>query len=611
MKRTILVPFVCIILLGFGFGWAFYVRGSREAVLKTVDLLALEAASRVRDRMDAYLGTAAEVAEINAAFIGSAMEPSASLPPLSRSFRRQLLERSEVDLISVGFSDGEYAEAQRMDAGTVRIGQAGRRTGGALVLERTDEQGRPVAEDLRRPDYDPRKRPWYLAAASAGALVWTRPYPIVSTGELTMAAAVPLYDHDRLSGVVTADLRLGALSAFLASIVNERRGLAYVIDAGGLLIASSDGTPLADENSERHSLSKHGGPASAILTASFLAGGAASLRIGDTLYRAVSLPFKSKGGLEWEVLIALPEKDFMAPLSSMDIRAALVLVATLAGALTLAFFIADQISEPLRLLGGAVSTLEPVVLGGNEKVAAEEEASRTIAHLATRGDEIGRLAHSFEELSSHLEASFASLHASLEEKEILLKEVHHRVKNNLQIVSSLLSLQAGVTDDPALGESLSCLQERVQAMAFVHEDMYGSGDFSSVRMESYFRKICESLSVSRQQGCAVFVDLEPCEVLFPLEKALPCGLILSELVTNAFKHAFTGRARGRVRILLSEEEGGYRLVVEDDGVGIGSAERRGNGIGSSLVEGLASQLKGSLERRSDARGTVITLHFPA
>ena len=611
LKRTILVPFASLILLGLGLGWLSYYVGSRQAVLRAVDLLALEAASRVGDRLRAYLGGAADLAAANAAMIAGLDDQAGALPRLCRSFRLQLLGRSDVDLVCVGFADGEYAEAQRLPEGRVRIGRAGRATGGALLLESSDAEGRPAGLELRRPGYDPRERPWYKAAAAAGRPTWSAPYPIVSSGEYAMAAASPIYAQGRLAAVATADLRLGAVSDFLAEAARERGGLAFAVDGTGTLIASSE--------------AGSGASGAELISASWpSAGRPLRARIDGVAYRAVSLPVPVGEGLGWSVVVALPEASFLAPMARNDLRTGLLLVASLAGALALAFLSAHRIAEPLISLGQAVARIEPALLGAPGAAGEAEAASRELRLLsASREDEIGRLAAAFDGLSQRLVGSFASLRSSLAEKEILLKEVHHRVKNNLQIVSSLLSLHAECCLEGPEREGLIQLQDRVQAMAFVHEDMYGSGHFDSVRMDAYFQRICESLSASRRISCPISLRVEPSELALSLEKALPCGLIVSELVTNALKHAFTGRACGEVLVSLALEEGKVRVVVSDDGIGLSAAkaaapagppERKagaGGGIGASLVEGLSSQLKGRLETETSAAGTKVCLVFPA
>jgi two-component sensor histidine kinase len=318
----------------------------------------------------------------------------------------------------------------------------------------------------------------------------------------------------------------------------------------------------------------------------------------------------------------------MAPLHAIDLRVAFVLLLMLAGNLGIAFVVAHRVADPLRRLGRAVSSFEP----GAGSAAGEAEA------LAGRSDEIGHLAVSFLSLADRLDASFSAIRASLAEKEVLLKEIHHRVKNNLQIVSSLVSFQGGAAASPLARETVERLQERIQAMAYVHEEVYESGNFEAVDMGRYLQRVGESLcggslgdSGPGWQGgrCSVEIRVEAGGHSLGLDRAIPLGLVANELVANALKHAFKGRSEGSVEIRFREEGGEYRLEVADDGVGLGASwplagegsglggsasfPRRSDGtegLGGSLVEGLAAQLRGRVEYSSGAWGSLAVVRFP-
>jgi len=619
LKRTILVPFVCLIVAGFTSGWLLYLRGSRLALFGAVDGLMKETVEHVGDKVSDYLAGAAALASLNASFFGASPDPASSLGRIREVLRHELLDRADIDIAALGFSDGEYAEAQRMPGGYVRIGEAGRTTGGDLVLQRTDADGTPIVVELRSPGYDPRTRPWFAAAKSAPGVVFTSPYSIVSTGELAMAAVAPFRVGDRLRAAAAVDLRMGALSSFLGKMDSIKGGLAAIADRDGLLIASSDESTLVDAAGNRLRAEGAAGASGRIFkaAASLPPSKVFGIVEGGARYRAVAIDKDVGVGLRWRIVIALPESMFTAPLGQTDVLAFLVLFIMLAIALLLAFAAAAHVTSPLRQLGTAIASLDPEAIRQGDVRKDPSEAGqrgRKIAEgLALRPDEIGRLASAFAAMSVRLDEGFASVTASLREKEVLLKEVHHRVKNNLQIVSSMLSLEEGLSADPSVGESLGRIQDRIQAMAFVHEDLYRSGDFGSVRMDAYLSRICESLACGDRGRCSIEVVTRAEGIELSLEKALPCGLIVNELVTNALKHAFAGRAEGRVEVSLVSDHQTYLLTVEDDGVGMPSAatESRRGGMGSQLVPSLAQQLRGSIETKSSASGTTVALRFPS
>lgn len=208
----------------------------------------------------------------------------------------------------------------------------------------------------------------------------------------------------------------------------------------------------------------------------------------------------------------------------------------------------------------------------------------------------------------------ARLHASLQEKEALLKEVHHRVKNNLQIISSLLTLQADQVTGPGALEVLRESRNRVRSMAQIHETLYRSEDLSRADFAAYIESLGSQLfrSYAVDPG-RVRWHAEVAPVSLDLDRAIPCGLILNELISNALKHAFPEGRSGEIVVrLYASSEGMYTLVVSDNGVGL--PDERGPGLtgslGLQLVATLARQLRGRLDVERQG-GTTFRLTFPA
>jgi PAS domain S-box-containing protein len=204
------------------------------------------------------------------------------------------------------------------------------------------------------------------------------------------------------------------------------------------------------------------------------------------------------------------------------------------------------------------------------------------------------------------------LHSALEEKTALLKEVHHRVKNNLQIVSSLLNLQVrGVKNDAAL-EALRDTQGRIRAMALLHETLYRESNAGRVNCSIYFSHLCAHLCRAfGQMGERVRVRTEIATVELSIDVAIPCGLIINELVSNSFKHAFPDGRRGEIMIRLrTQAENRIVLSVCDDGIGLppGADYQQNSTLGANLVTGLAKQIAGTLEVKSD-HGTTVQINF--
>ncbi|MGH1335877.1 MAG: PAS domain S-box protein [Aureispira sp.] len=202
---------------------------------------------------------------------------------------------------------------------------------------------------------------------------------------------------------------------------------------------------------------------------------------------------------------------------------------------------------------------------------------------------------------------------SLKEKEVLLKEIHHRVKNNLQVITSLLSLQSSFITDTFISDIFKKSQYRINSMGMVHEMLYQSKDLSKIDYKEYLERLTTSLKramVQTTQTIEIVLDLPA--VCFNVDTAIPLSLILNELLTNAFKYAFVGRAQGIVKLRLEIlENENYSLVIEDNGTGysLELTKNKAPSLGLLLVQKLAIQLCGSIERLSIEEGTAYRLLF--
>jgi PAS domain S-box-containing protein len=222
------------------------------------------------------------------------------------------------------------------------------------------------------------------------------------------------------------------------------------------------------------------------------------------------------------------------------------------------------------------------------------------------------------ELEEHVRQRTSELHAALKEKEVLLREIHHRVKNNLQVISSLLNLQARhftALGTPNIGEVQSALvdcQGRVRTIALVHEKLYQTSDLSQVDFGSYLTALVEMIASSAGSLTAIRVELDIENVRLGVDQAIPCGLLVHELVTNAYKHAFPHDRHGKVAVELRREwPRSLRLVVRDDGVGMRDTINleRPPTLGLELVTTLARQLRAEM-RVDRMHGTSFRLLFP-
>jgi two-component sensor histidine kinase len=191
----------------------------------------------------------------------------------------------------------------------------------------------------------------------------------------------------------------------------------------------------------------------------------------------------------------------------------------------------------------------------------------------------------------------ATIESALIEKEALITEIHHRVKNNLQIISSMLNLQANSTSSIEAKNALIGAKERIQSMALIHTLLYSRNQFQEIEICKYLEKLVHEIAKGYRYPDKTIEIIVRCEkLIFTLEKAIPLGLLVNEIITNSFKHAFLFKDKGTVLVELEKREGLYYLLVTDDGQGLSVNNKKANekSMGTELIDILAEQLNGKL-----------------
>ncbi|WP_319578039.1 PAS domain S-box protein [uncultured Methanospirillum sp.] len=217
-----------------------------------------------------------------------------------------------------------------------------------------------------------------------------------------------------------------------------------------------------------------------------------------------------------------------------------------------------------------------------------------------------------EKLEAEVQRRTEELNKSLREKEVLLKEIHHRVKNNMQVVSSLLFMQARNVKEPEIRNILLESQNRIRSIALVHEELYQSRDFEQIEYSDYLKKISghifETFQVNQNQ---ITLEISSDQVYMPIDKAVPCSLVVNELFSNSLKYSFPNGRAGWIRVSLSRDEN-YTLVFEDNGIGIPEEITfdTAKTLGFHLIKGLVAQLNGTIHLHRD-NGTQYVITFPS
>lgn len=206
----------------------------------------------------------------------------------------------------------------------------------------------------------------------------------------------------------------------------------------------------------------------------------------------------------------------------------------------------------------------------------------------------------------------SQLKSSLKEKEIMLMEIHHRVKNNMQVVYSLLDLQSKKVSDKKTKSILEESRNRIMTMALIHENLYQSENLASVSFKKYLEEVMESVAETyNRPEVDLIIDMDPVEL--DIHVGIPCGLIANELVSNSFKYAFPDNKKGEIRIGVKRTSEGMNILsVHDNGIGIDKDFdfENATSLGLLIVNVLVAQIKGTIDLTSD-NGTKFSITFPS
>jgi two-component sensor histidine kinase len=233
--------------------------------------------------------------------------------------------------------------------------------------------------------------------------------------------------------------------------------------------------------------------------------------------------------------------------------------------------------------------------------------------VALRTEQYRAANEALEREFERLRAAEAEISRALAEKETLLREIHHRVKNNLQVVHSLLSLQIKPGEERDAAALLEDARQRVKTIAVVHETLYRSDNLANVSGAHFLKQIADNVARIFTGGSRIRVISAVDDVRLDADQAIPVGLIVNELVTNAFKYAFAPEEPGTIRLRLQQGESDQLLLeVSDDGRGLpeGLEFGKATSLGWMLVRALVQQLRGDIALDSSSRGTKLTIRFP-
>ncbi len=504
-----------------------------------------------------------------------------SFAALASTYQLALIENSTNLLLDLSVSKDVFASAGTVDESRCppTLDQAIRPYPAYASLVVLDRQGRAVcANDAEHQGFDASKESYFQQAVAAkskylsGYMMGAQPpVPMLVLAQPVMSGG------DQVAAVLALAIRLDKLNSGEQFLTLPTDGVVYLLDRNGLMLhGATVPAGLGDSGLP---------PAGEITAAQSNDGATFQTTAKDGIARVYAVSALEKGSLF--VLVGVPKTGGPGWIDR-DLVAQILLVTAIWISGVLAAWLGTRLlvtrwTSRLLVTTSALSK-------GNLSARADLDGAPA---------EIKQLGDTLAETAARLDTRQNELKAALEQKELLLREIHHRVKNNLQTVTSLLNLYSrGLQNEPAR-QSLQEVRIRVQALALVHRHLYENPEHQSVNAKALLGELCQLIQVSSGVSrTRVSLSVDVASVDVGIEHAVPLALLVTELVTNSLKHAFPDNRSGKVTVGLSVADGVAEVAVSDDGIGLPSPSEDGPDIfsaqpttlGFSLVRGFATQL---------------------
>ncbi len=580
-----------------------------NAIRRMVDYLGYETNSRMVADISRLLRVPMLVNEMNADALRSGRISLDRVDMLESLLMARVKYTPSVTSVYYGNNEGGLIDAGREGPGGALyvIETDGFKAGTfrKFSLRGDEQKGSPISS---MPNFDARIRPWYTAAVAAGKPTWTEPFLLFTGQDTSISAVRPFYAGDgTLLGVLSVDIFLSQLKEFLVDLQQGLTGYCFIADASGKILVSpkhDDRTAVMQQRSLEQAFPTSGGAERGSIDFS------GSLQVQGVRYNIHARSLPEDIGLRWYVFSVYPESEFVR-LLRLNIPG-IILGILLSFLLVAAFsiYLASIFRRPIDSLvlfsqelseGTWQGTPEPSFLYETEILRGS-----LLAMKQKLSDSFGALN---KEIVAKNEAN-KEINSLLTEKEIILKEVHHRMKNNLNVIVSLLRLQEGATDDENTTATLREASLRIQSMSALYDMLFRSDNFIEADVADYVRNIQAELSSHYDPAGNITVRWDTEELVVPSRMLVVLGIIVNEAITNAYKYAFPQKS-GEIRIHLARAGGRAELSISDNGSGLGAKGEDGakSGFGMRLIAALVDQIDGQLTIEGTS-GVTIRIGFP-
>ena len=599
----------------------------RSALAESTDRLFAETSRTIEDRLEFFLASArsAEIFDAQAFHTGDV--DMKDRRGMEAHLLAVLRANPEISSAYVGSPEGGLIDAGREGPGggeyliETSVSAAGAVAAGRFVKYAIDASGLKSGILQTVPFFDSRTRPWFKNAVERGGSSWTDIFPLATGQDSAISSSSPVYGTDgQLMAVVSVDLFLSQIREFVRRIDTDEGGTSFIVDGKGLLVVSP-----TDESVFAHVDSAGGGrrlraaesadPRVAGAARAFFAAtkpGATHVgfRAGRLRLLALAAALPEPAGLGWRIVTVYPESVFFGSLdrtrndSIVSVSIAVLLLCLFSILLT--GYIAAKARD--------FSSFADAVAEGRWEDSTSLPAFPIMEIEDFRLDLVRmkeRLRTTFGDLREEIDRrrrSEAALDASRREKELLLHEVHHRIKNNMHSMMSMLAMQAQASDDERIRTALRDAEDRIGSMMLLYDKLYRSESVSRADAAVYLGDIADLIDSQNRHRPSVVLRRTLCPFTLDASVLMPLGIAANELVSNAYKHAFPEGRGGTVDLGFSVDGGEALLAVQDDGMGMDDPTVE-HGFGMSVVEGVAAQLGGRFAVIS-GQGTRFELRFP-